>query len=123
MGLLPGLSSGVVHLKAAEGVLGLKTTTPGMAPDTASDYYSYSFKSVKIAGVEAANPKLHVYWRPEEGCIYDRCWDERPAGYLSLSQFRAMHIYIAYHAKKMYLSAGDAKPSQAATSTASPAAH
>jgi len=124
MGLLPGLSSGVVHLKLAEGVLGLKTTTPGMVPDTVPDYYSYSFKSVKTAGLELAHPKLHVYWRPEEGCVYDRCWDERPAGYLSLNQFRAMHIYIAYHAKKMYLSASDPKPSQApVTSTASPAAH
>jgi hypothetical protein len=124
MSLLPGLSTGLVHRQQAENVLGLKTTTPGMVPESEPDHYSYSFKSVKIGGLDLADPKLSVFWRPQPGCVDDRCWNEKPGGYLSLNQFRAMHLYIAYHAKKMYLSAGDPKPSQApAISTASPAAH
>ena len=123
MSLSPEVSTGVVRLPQAKDVLGLKTTTPGMTRESEPDLYSYSFKSVKIAGMELAYPKLGVFWRPQEGCVYDRCWNEQPPGYLSLNQFRTMHLYIAYHAKKMYLSAGDAKPFETSTSTASPAAH
>ena len=113
MSLLAGLSTGWVRLPQAENVLGLKLATPGMTRESEPDFYSYSFKSVKVAGMELADPKLGVLWRSQPGCVDDRCWNEQPAGYLSLNQFRAMHIYIAYRAKKMYLSAGDAKPFQA----------
>ena len=124
MSFLPGLSTGVVHLRQAEDVLGLKTTSPGMTKEPEPDFYSYTFKSLKIGGMELANPRLGVIWRPEPGCIDDRCWNEKPGGYLSLNQFRGMHLYIAYRARKMYLSAGDAKSSQSsATSTASLAEH
>jgi hypothetical protein len=123
MGFLPGLSTGVVHLRQAEDVLGLKTTSPGMTKEPDPDFYSYTFKSLKVGGMELANPRLGVIWRREPGCIDDRCWNEKPGGYLSLNQFRSMHLYIAYRAKKMYLSAGDTKTSEALISKASPAAH
>ena len=124
MSLLPGLSTGWVRLPQAEDVLGLKTASPGMTKEPETDFYSYAFKSVKIAGMELAYPKLGVLWHLQEGCVYDRCWNEQPPGYLSLNQFRTMRLYIAYRAKKMYLSAGGSKPSQAsATSMALPAAH
>ena len=123
MGFLPALSTGVVHLRPAEDVLGLKTTSPGMTKEPAPDFYSYTFKSLKVGGMELASLKLGVLWRPEPGCIDDRCWNEKPGGYLSLNQFRAMHLYIAYRAKKMYLSAGDSKLFRAPISMASPAAH
>ncbi|HET7085314.1 MAG TPA: hypothetical protein VFI23_11125 [Rhizomicrobium sp.] len=124
MSLLAGLSTGWVRLPQAEDILGLKTNTPGMRKEPEPDFYSYSFKSLKIAGIDMADSRLGVLWRSQPGCVYDRCWNDQPPGYLSLNQFRAMHIYIAYRAKKMYLSAGDPKPPQTpAISPASPAAH
>ena len=117
------MSTGLVRLPAAGDALGLKLETPGMLREPQPDLYSYPFKSLKVGNLELADPKLLVYWSPEPGCIADRCGGREALGYLSVNQFRSLHLYIAYREKKLYISVADPKASSTPTSTASPAAH
>jgi len=84
--------------------------TPPMPPGT-FDAQSYQPRDLKIGDVVIANPPFGVIddvTQPQCQLRF-RCFGHEAAGYVSMKQLQALHIYISYMEKAIFVSAADAK--------------
>ncbi len=63
-----------------------------------NDTYSYAFKSLSMGGVAVTNPKVALSDAPTVLA------DEHGSLVLGMTELRFLHLYFAYHERKLYIS-------------------
>jgi hypothetical protein len=127
-------TGGMTHLSesAAKAVFGLVPNSPGMTEEANSGLktpvYRYKFKSIGLEGIAISNPTVYIwddlekYSMRQAPHLGSRLSDagEQTAGMtdmiLGASEFKNLHVYIAYREQKLYISS--ASPAGGAPTTA-----
>jgi hypothetical protein len=69
-----------------------------------------SFSSLKIGKQDVKNVSMHVMDDRENPCQPRfQCFGAEAGGLVSLNQLKGLHLYFAYHTKKLYVSAANAR--------------
>jgi hypothetical protein len=85
----------------SEGVAKAGHLTGGLG--SVNDSYRYPFKSLSIGEVAVSNPTLRLADAPTVLA------DEHVSLILGMSELRYLHLYFAYHERKLYVSAVQAQ--------------
>jgi Aspartyl protease/gag-polyprotein putative aspartyl protease len=100
-----GASISILNLEEAERLFGFNETSPDVeSVDTASrsHTYKYPFKLLNFEGVAVSNPDIRLY--PSSGSLMA----DGPKMIIGMNILRHMHMYVAYHEQKIYLTAASA---------------
>ena len=105
-----GASTSFMSFGAARRYFDLKVDSPGVtkeghargAQGTVMDSYSYGFKSLVMGGVSVTSPHVSLSDSPS------MLLNENVGLVFGMSELRFLHLYFAYHERKLYISAADA---------------
>jgi predicted aspartyl protease len=105
-----GASTSFMSFGAARRYCDLKADSPGVtkegqargAQGTVMDSYSYGFKSLVMGGVSVTSPHVSLSDSPS------MLLNENVGLVFGMSELRFLHLYFAYHERKLYISAADA---------------
>ncbi|HEY5085118.1 MAG TPA: retropepsin-like aspartic protease, partial [Rhizomicrobium sp.] len=105
-----GASISLMSFGAARRYFDLKADSPGVtkaghvsgSTGNAVDAYRYDFKSLSMGGVSVSHPKLVLADSPSV------LLNENVSLIFGMSELRFLHLYFAYHERKLYVSAADA---------------
>jgi hypothetical protein len=87
--------------KDSSGVSKLGHLTGGLG--SVNDTYRHAFKSLSMGGVAVTNPRIVLSDAPTV------LVDEHGSLVLGMTELRFLHLYFAYHERKLYISAVQAQ--------------
>jgi predicted aspartyl protease len=101
-----GASASVMTLNSARHYFDLDKDSSGVSKlghvvsgqGSVNDSYRYAFKSLSMGGVAVTNPKIVLADAPTVMAV------EHASLILGMSELRYLHLYFAYHERKLYIS-------------------